>query len=263
MYGSRYQKKKPPYGVLAVLLCLLLMIGYCVSGIYKIPGANILNLEENLKYVFMHPFTNWNDKTPAFLAVAFLIWLILVSYILYYSRNFQTEMEHGDENWLDVEAACRELEDEDEKYNRILSENLKVSLRGSLSNNNMLAMGSSGSYKTTALMHQNMLQFGSSYVILDVKGDTQRKLGKAMQRARYTIRSLNFKEPEKSDRINPFVNIEREHDLLRVIKALQEACRPQKSASMADPFWDDGVRLYLQSLFFYAWLDARDRGSVE
>lgn len=262
MYGSRYQKKKPPYGVLAVLLCLILVTGYCVSGIYKIPGANILNLEENLKYVFLHPFTNWNDKTPAFLSFAFLIWLILVSYILYYSRNFQTEMEHGDEDWLEAAAACRELKDEDERYNRILSENLKVSLRGGLSNNNMLVIGSSGSYKTTSLMHQNLLQYGSCYVVLDVKGDTQRKLGKAMQGGGYTIRSLNFKEPEKSDRYNPFVYIEREDDLLRVIKALHDACRPQKASSTADPFWDDAVDLYLQSLFFYAWLDARERGSI-
>ena len=42
-------------------------------------------------------------------------------------------MEHGDEDWLDPVKASRELKDSDDKYNRILSENVKVSIRGKLS----------------------------------------------------------------------------------------------------------------------------------
>ncbi len=262
MYGSRYQKNKPPYGLIFALLCLLLLAGYCVSGMCRIPGANIRNLPENLMYVFRHPFSNWNEKTPAFLMMTFLVWLMLVSYILYYFRDFHSN-EHGDEDWLDAGKASQELADKDEKYNRILSENVKVSLRSGLSNNNALVIGSSGSYKTTSLMHQNMLQYGSCYVVLDVKGDTQRKLGRAMQeKGGYTIRTLNFKQPEKSDRYNPFVYIEREDDLLRVIKALHDACRPPAGANTSDPFWDDGVNLYLQALFYYVWLDGRERETV-
>ena len=36
-------------------------------------------------------------------------------------RNFHSEMEHGDEDWLDPVKASRELMDSDDKYNRILS----------------------------------------------------------------------------------------------------------------------------------------------
>lgn len=46
----------------------------------------------------------------------------------------------------------------------------------------MMIIGSSGSFKTTSIMHQNLLQMGSSYVVLDVKGDTQRKLGKIFEK---------------------------------------------------------------------------------
>lgn len=260
MYSNMYQKKETPYGVFFFLLIILLGFGYLLSGVFKIPGASLENYEECLKYVCYHPLDNWNDKTPACLGIAFIIWLLIVCYFMYYYRDFQLDIEHGSSLWLDPVKARRELQDKEPKCNRILTQNLQVSLRGGLSNNNALIIGSSGSFKTTSVMHQNLLQFGSCYVMLDVKGDTQRKVGKAMQEAGYTIKSLNLKIPEKSDRYNPFVYIEREDDLLRVIKALHDACRPPGQGSMADPFWDDGVNLYLQALFYYVWLDAREKG---
>lgn len=259
-YGSRYEKKKTPYGVFFALLILLLFVFYCVSGLYKIPGADLSNLQENLKYVFTHPFLNWNENSPAVMCIGLIIWAMVCSYLMYYYRDFHSEMEHGSEDWLDPVKACRELKDDDIKYNRILSQNLWVSLQNSLSNNNMLVIGSSGCFKTTSLMHQNLLQFLCSYVVLDVKGDTQRKLALRMKKEKYTIRSLNFKQPEKSDHYNPFAYVEREDDLLRVIKALHDACRPNKGASMADPFWDDAVDLFLKSLFYLAWLSERETG---
>lgn len=262
MYHNMYQKKETPYGAFLILLFALLALGYFVSGMFIIPGASLENLEECLVYVFQHPFSNWNEKTPAVLGIAFIIWLLVVTYVLYYYRNFQLDIEHGSADWLDAKQACRDLKDQDPLYNRVLTQNLQVSLRGGLSNNNALVIGSSGSFKTISIMQQNLLQFGSCYVMLEVKGDTQRKLGKSMQKEGYTIKSLNLKVPEKSDRYNPFVYIEREDDLIRVIKALHDACRPPSHANTADPFWDDGVNLYLQALFYYAWLDARERGTV-
>lgn len=122
-----------------------------------------------------------NSKTPAWVGIGFIGWFFFVNYYMIHYRNFHSEMEHGDEDWLDPVKASRELMDSDDKYNRILSENVKVSIRGKLSNNNMMIIGSSGSFKTTSIMHQNLLQMGSSYVVLDVKGDTQRKLGKIFE----------------------------------------------------------------------------------
>ena len=46
--------------------------------------------------------------------------------------------------------------------------------------------------------------------------------------------------------------------MLRIIKSWHDAVRPAKENSAADPFWDDGVDLKMQALFYYAWLDARD-----
>lgn len=261
-YGTRYEKKETPYGLYAALLVVMLLAGYVLSGLYVAPYEGIENWQKNFIWALTHPVQDANEKTPAILCVAFILWILLMGYITYYYRNFHSSLEHGDARWLEPEEADAELADADEKYNRIVSENVRVSLRGALSNNNMIVMGSSGSGKTTALMHQNLLQFNGSYVVLDVKGDTQRKLGNAMIQAGYTVKSVNFKDPRLSDRYNPFEYIEREDDLLRVIEALHKSCRPKNEMSAADPFWDDAVDLYFSALFYYEWLDKKERGQV-
>lgn len=258
-YGTRYIKKKTPWLAFALMLIVFLILGYLISGVYVAPKELKGDYNAQLLWAFTHPIKSANSKSPAWVGIGFIAWFFFVNYYLVHYRNFHSEMEHGDEDWLDPVKACNELKDKEEKYNRILSENVKVSIRGKLSNNNMLIVGSSGSFKTTSIMHQNLLQMGSSYVVLDVKGDTQRKLGKRFEQAGYKIYSLNFKNPAKSDRYNPFAWIETEADMLRIIKSWHEAVRPVNENSAADPFWDDAVDLKMQAVFYYAWLDARDK----
>mgnify|MGYP000145100908 CR=1 FL=1 len=258
-YGTRYIKKKTPWLAFAMMLIVFLILGYLISGVYVAPKELKGDYNAQLLWAFTHPIKAANSKSPAWVGIGFIAWFFFVNYYLVHYRDFHSEMEHGDEDWLDPVKACNELKDKEEKYNRILSENVKVSLRGKLSNNNMLIVGSSGSFKTTSIMHQNLLQMGSSYVVLDVKGDTQRKLGKRFEQAGYKIYSLNFKNPAKSDRYNPFAWIETEADMLRIIKSWHEAVRPVNENSAADPFWDDAVDLKMQAVFYYAWLDARDK----
>lgn len=258
-YGTRYIKKKTPWLAFALMLIVFLILGYLISGVYVAPKELKGDYNAQLLWAFTHPIKAANSKSPAWVGIGFIAWFFFVNYYLVHYRDFHSEMEHGDEDWLDPVKACNELKDKEEKYNRILSENVKVSLRGKLSNNNMLIVGSSGSFKTTSIMHQNLLQMGSSYVVLDVKGDTQRNLGKRFEQAGYKIYSLNFKNPAKSDRYNPFAWIETEADMLRIIKSWHEAVRPVNENSAADPFWDDAVDLKMQAVFYYAWLDARDK----
>ena len=94
----------------------------------------------------MHPLSNWNEKTPAVMGAFFILWFMLLSYFMYYYRNFQSEMEHGDANWVEPEVITKELSDKEEICNRILSESLRISCRGGISNNNMMIIGSSGSF---------------------------------------------------------------------------------------------------------------------
>lgn len=172
-YGTRYEKKKTPWAAFAFLLLFFLLLGYIISGLYVAPADLKGDYNAQMLWAVTHFFKIANSKTPAWVGIGFIGWFFFVNYYMIHYRNFHSEMEHGDEDWLDPETASRELADkDDDKNNRIVSENVKVSMKGRLSNNNMLVVGASGSFKTTSIMHQNMLQFGANHVILDVKGDT-------------------------------------------------------------------------------------------
>lgn len=256
------KKRNIPYGVFAVLLIILIIVFYLISGVFNVPDVSFLNIEECLIYSVLHPLDAWNDKTPACLAIALLVWGFFVAYYLQFYRNYHPNM-FGSTEWRDVYEANKFYADEDEQYNRIITQNLKVSLRKGLSNNNMAVIASSGDFKTTGVVEQNLLQFISSYIVLDVKGELQRKWGNAFKKEGYKVQSLNFVEPQKSDRYNPFVYIENESDVLRVVRTLHEACRPSiKKQAAGDPFWDDAVKLLLQSLFEAVWLEARKKKRI-
>lgn len=253
-----HQKRKVPVGAFFVLFIVLEAICYLISGVCNIPGVTILNLEQNLKYSFMHPLEAWNEKTPSFMALGLVGWLMIVGWYLTYFRNYH-DNPYGSDEWRDVYEANEYYRDKNGD-NRVLTQNLEVSLslQGTLSNNNMAIFASSGCYKTTGLVEQNILQFLASYIILDVKGELCRKWGKPFQRAGYHVNKLDFKQPDKSDQYNPFEFIETEADILRVSEAILDACRPNKEKSMQDPFWDDAVLLWSNSLYSGEWLRGRE-----
>ncbi|MCR5451311.1 MAG: type IV secretory system conjugative DNA transfer family protein, partial [Lachnospiraceae bacterium] len=130
---------------------------------------------------------------------------------------------------------------------------------GAPSNNNMLIIGSSGSYKTTSVLTPNILLAQSNFIMLDVKGELQYKYGLYLQSMGYTIRSLNIKDQKKSDRYNPFEYIECEEDLIKLVANIYDTVTPE-GPTANDPFWTDGPMLYLQAIFFYEWTVAKKEG---
>lgn len=66
---------------------------------------------------------------------------------------------------------------------------------------------------------------------------------------------FHSKEPEKSDRFNPFAYIHKDIDLIRVVTSIQESTTPP-DAMKGEPFWDEGVSLYLIALMYYVWLES-------
>ena len=184
---------------------------------------------------------------------------MIVGYIQNHYRNFHSGVEYGTEEWANVNAVNREMRDPDPSKNRILSRNLSITLDGKngLSNNNMLVIGSSGTYKTTSVVVPNLLKASGNYIVLDVKGELLYQYGNYLKSRGYTIRCLNLKEPERSDRYNPYAYVEREEDIIRLIASIQDALTPPDAAK-GDPFWQDGACLYLQAIFFYEWEVARE-----
>ena len=254
------EKRKIPVWVYLILLTVILAAAYYLSGIFCFPDLSILNVKEYLGIILRHPFDSWwNEKTPACLCAGGLVWIMIVGYIQNHYRNFHSGVEYGTEEWANVNAVNREMRDPDPSKNRILSRNLSITLDGKngLSNNNMLVIGSSGTYKTTSVVVPNLLKASGNYIVLDVKGELLYQYGNYLKSRGYTIRCLNLKEPERSDRYNPYAYVEREEDIIRLIASIQDALTPPDAAK-GDPFWQDGACLYLQAIFFYEWEVARE-----
>lgn len=123
----------------------------------------------------------------------------------------------------------------------------------------MVVVASSGKFKTTSVVVPNLLAGGANKIVLDVKGELMRNYGLYLKEKGYTIRCLNLKYPEQSDRYNPFAYIQTEEDIIKLIANIQKSLTPP-DAMKGEAFWDEGVALYLQSVFFYEWWYAKKEG---
>ncbi len=134
-------KKRVPWGLLYIVLLLILVGAYFISGLFVFHDVSIINYREKLEYILLHPFHFWwNGKTPIVMGIACILWLMGVSYFLTYYRNYHFDAEHGTADWGDVRMMVKKLEDPDPMRNTIVSKNVKIGF-DALSNMNMLIMG--------------------------------------------------------------------------------------------------------------------------
>lgn len=229
-------------------------MAYYIGGLFSLE-TNINNINSNLNYIFTHPLENWwNTNTPAVIGVAFIGWLLFVSWYITYNRNFLPGKEDGSAQWADPSFLNKKLALTKSNMNRIITQNIKVGLEGKVSNNNMCVVGAPGTGKTMFVVTPNILLAIRSYVILDVKGDLSRKYSNYFKYLGYKIKILNLKNLEESDHYNPFRYIQKEEDIPKLVTNLLTSTTPP-DAHKGDPFWDDGCALYLQSMLYYIWLE--------
>ena len=240
-------------------LVFILVGAYFVSGLFTLPDVTLLNYGEKLIYIFLHPFHNWwNDKTPMVMGTGLILWLMGVSYFLTYYRDYHFGQEHGTADWGEVSAMQKKLADPDPMRNTVISKNISIGF-DALSNMNLLIIGGSGSGKTSGIVIPNILLANCTNVILDIKGDLIKKYGYYLKQQGVVVKSLNLKNPLESDRFNPFLYIKNYSDLIGLITNIQNSVTPP-DAQKGDPFWNDGVGLYMQSMFEYEWLEAKREG---
>ena len=252
-------KRKTPWATLLVILVLMIVGAYFISGLYILPGVTSFNYGDKLVYIFLHPFRNWwNEKTMMVMGISSILWLMGVSYFLTYYRNYHFDTEHGTADWDNIRMASKQLRDPDPSKNTIVSKNISIGFNA-LSNMNMLIMGGSGSGKTTGIVIPNLLLMNCTNVFLDIKGDLQKRYGNYLKEQGVVVKSLNLKNPLESDRFNPFNYIHNYSDLIGMITNIQNSVAPP-DAQKGDPFWTDGCGLYLQAMFEYEWLESKRLG---
>ena len=258
------KNRKISYKVYLVLLAAVMLFSLFFAGIFSYEDTNILNIPDKLSELAGHFWQYnryFNKYTLQCLGWGFLAWIFLCYVIMDKMRNWQSHIAYGSEDWGDAEDITKRRANKDESYNRIISKNLRIDTqgKGKASNNNMVVVASSGKFKTTSVVVPNLLSGGANKIVLDVKGELMRDYGLYLKEKGYTIRCLNLKYPEQSDRYNPFAYIQTEEDIIKLIANIQKSLTPP-DAMKGDPFWDDGVALYLQSVFFYEWWYAKKEG---
>lgn len=92
-YGTRYVKKKTPWGTFICLLVLFLALGYLISGLYVCPTDLKGDYNAQFLWAATHPFQIANEKTPAWIGIGFMGWFFFVSYYMVHYRDFQVWMD--------------------------------------------------------------------------------------------------------------------------------------------------------------------------
>lgn len=258
------KNRKISYKVYLILLAVVMLFSLFFAGIFSYEHTNIFNIPDKLTELAGH-FWQFNRYFNAYtiqcLGWGFLVWIFLCYVIMDKMRNWQSHIAYGSEDWGNAEDVTKRRANKDESCNRIISKNLRIDTQGAdkASNNNMVVVASSGKFKTTSVVVPNLLAGGANKIVLDVKGELMRNYGLYLKEKGYTIRCLNLKYPEQSDRYNPFAYIQTEEDIIKLIANIQKSLTPP-DAMKGEPFWDEGVALYLQAVFYYEWWYAKKEG---
>jgi type IV secretion system protein VirD4 len=252
------RKKKPCIPVIVLGAVIAVILGYLIGGAwYK--GIVYAEFMEAFKEVLRHPFGNYFHR-HTFGMITATLGAYAIAVMIYYTdnRKYMPGKEYGTAKFESPDFVNRVLMDEDDNFNRVLSQNVKMSLdfRRLKLNGNTLICGGSGSGKTFYEVKPNLMQMPKkcSFICTDPKGEILRSCGQMLKDSGYTIKVINLLEMDKSDCYNPFAYIRQETDVVKLITNLISNTTP-KGSSSADPFWEKAEGLLLQAIFYYVWLE--------
>lgn len=178
---------------------------------------------------------------------------------IYFStrRNYRRREEHGSAKWGDPRAVNRKYRQAPESENKLMTQNVSIGLNAKKHRRNLntLVCGGSGAGKTRFYCKPNLMQANTSFVILDPKGEIVRDVGKLLEAKGYEIKVLDLISMSKSHCYNPFVYLQNDNDIQRLVTNLFKSTTPKGSQSN-DPFWDTAASMLLLALVFYLHYEA-------
>lgn len=251
-------KKKPNILLIALGAVLASYLGYLVAGAWR-EGIEFNAFLERFEMVCAYPLKDYfNEYT--FRMIGYALAAYAIGVVMYYTsqRNYMPGKEFGTSKLANVKQVNKVLADKEETNNRILSQNVRMSLntRQTKLNNNMLIIGGSGAGKTFYEVKPNLMQMNSSFIITDPKGEILRSTGAMLKANGYNVKVINLLEMDKSDCYNPFSYIREETDVVKLITNIMSNTTP-KGSTPSDPFWEKAEGLFLQALFYYVWLEEK------
>lgn len=178
---------------------------------------------------------------------------------IYFStrRNYRRREEHGSAKWGNARAIDKKYRQSPPSENKLMTQNVRIGLNAKKHRRNLntLVCGGSGAGKTRFYCKPNLMQANTSFVILDPKGEIVRDTGRLLEKKGYEIRVLDLISMERSHCYNPFVYLQNDNDIQRLVTNLFKATTPKGSQSQ-DPFWDTAASMLLLALVFYLHYEA-------
>lgn len=251
------EKKKVSVWLMLAGAVLSAYAGYLLNGFYE-QGMDLNTFLVSFNSVCAAPFADYfNGTTVKAVAAALMVYATALLMYLTSRRNFMPGKEFGTARFESPQNVNRALADKDEGFNRILSQNVKMSLdfRRLKLNGNILICGGSGAGKTFYEVKPNLMQMPHhcSFICTDPKGEILRSCGQMLKDNGYSVKVINLLEMEKSDCYNPFSYIREETDIVKLITNLISNTTP-KGAAPSDPFWEKAEGLfYSPSSIMYGW----------
>ena len=179
---------------------------------------------------------------------------------IYFStrRNYRRREEHGSAKWGSARAVNKKYAQQPKSENKLLTQNVAIGLNAKKHRRNLntLVIGGSGAGKTRFFCKPNLMQCcRNSYFVLDPKGEIVRDVGELLSQKEYEVRVLDLISMEKSHCYNPFVYLQSDNDIQRLVTNLFKATTPKGSQSN-DPFWDTSASMLLSALVYYLHYEA-------
>ena len=197
------------------------------------------------------------EDSPKTVLVFLAVYAAAIAVYISTKKNYRKGEEHGSAKWGDVKAVNKRYEQTPAAANKILTQNLRIGLDGRKHrrNLNILVIGGSGAGKTRFFCKPNIMQANTSFVVLDPKGEILRDTGRLLEERGYEVRVLDLINMDKSHCYNPFVYLQDDNDVQRLVTNLFKSTTP-KNAQSQDPFWDTAASMLLLALIFYLRYEA-------
>lgn len=235
----------------AAVLWFSLLLAPCLGG-------GLPQMIPKLGYALSHPFrlSFCGASFPTALILLAVYGLVIL--ICHDTKpNYRRREEHGSAHWGKIADIDRKYRQEPPESNKILTQHIAIGYdtHSHRRNLNTLVVGGSGAGKTRFYAKPNLMQANTSFVVTDPKGELLRDTGYLLENAGYKVRVLDLLHMRRSHGYNPFVYLQSDNDVQRLVTNLFKATTP-KGSQTNDPFWDTAASMLLLALMYYLWYEA-------
>ena len=204
--------------------------------------------------VINHPFGVKLTKTVIKGLIYVTIALVVATGYLYDASKKKKApgIEHGSSDWSSP-SILRKKQDKTLSHNIIATQNVRYAWDNEKTHLNMngLIFGGAGSGKTFRIFVPNLLNGYGCYIVVDPKLEILNTCGPLLKKKGYTIKIYNIDDLEHSNCYNAFAYLEKEDDIIFLVKSLLANTKSDKDSHSNDPFWEDASELLLCCLISY------------